>query len=476
MHDKTGFCILALASTLLIAAPPPAMAQDTSRPWDETAITRHVDANAFQGRLAIGELRALMEAGEHLFSAKFTFADGAGRPMATQAIIPTKRRRPVANSFQRTAGLDANACVACHNDPIAGGAGDFAANVFVSEGFNNADFDTTDPQFSNERNSNHLFGAGLVELIAREMTRDLQTIRADALSNARQSGQSVTADLITKGVSFGAITAHADGLVDLAAIEGVDTDLVVRPFSQKGVFTSLRQFTVNAMNHHHGMQAPERFGARWTGEEDFDEDGHDREVTDGDISALVAWQATLPPPAILEPENAEWRTMAARGSDNFDSFGCASCHVRALPLESLAFADPGPLDAAGTLRTGEADGAIYDLALLEWAAALERNAEGHVMVPLFGDLKRHKMTDHQVAALGNELLAQRFVDRDHFQTTELWGIASTAPYGHRGNFTTLDEIIRAHGGDARAARDAYVNADDPDRDALIAFLKTLVIQ
>ncbi len=97
-------------------------------------------------------------------------------------------------------------------------------------------------------------------------------------------------------------------------------------------------------------------------------------------------------------------------------------------------------------------------------------------MPLFGDLKRHKMTDQQIAALGNELLSQRFVERDVFQTTELWGIASTAPYGHRGDFTMLDEIIRAHGGDARVARDAYVSASDADRDALIAFLKTLVIE
>ena len=58
-------------------------------------------------------------------------------------------------------------------------------------------------------------------------------------------------------------------LFDLEKLEGIDTDLNVRPFSQKGVFTSLRQFSVNAMNHHHGMQAVERFGVRWTGKFDL---------------------------------------------------------------------------------------------------------------------------------------------------------------------------------------------------------------
>jgi CxxC motif-containing protein (DUF1111 family) len=95
---------------------------------------------------------------------------------------------------------------------------------------------------------------------------------------------------------------------------------------------------------------------------------------------------------------------------------------------------------------------------------------------LFGDLKRHVIADAQVATLGNELLSQRFVERDQFMTAELWGIASTAPYGHRGDLLTLDEVIRAHGGEARAARDAYIALTAADQSALIAYLKTLVIE
>ncbi len=68
-------------------------------------------------------------------------------------------------------------------------------------------------------------------------------------------GRMSRADLVTKGVRFGWIVAHPDGLVDLDAIDGVDADLIVRPFSRKGVFTSLRQFTINALNIHHGMEA-----------------------------------------------------------------------------------------------------------------------------------------------------------------------------------------------------------------------------
>ena len=466
-----------LAACVVLTTPAGAEDQTQPEPWSETAVESHLDQRQLQGPLSADQLRALVDHGQKLFVAKFTSLDGAGRPMATQAIIPTKRKRPLQQSFQRLPGTDSNACSSCHNDPVTGGAGDFVTNVFVSEGFTNADFDTSDPQFSNERNTNHLMGAGLVELLAREMTADLHGQRGEALRSARQSGKPVTVRLVTKGVDFGEITAAPDGIVELSAIEGIDTDLVIRPFSQKGVIGSLRQFTVNALNHHHGIQAIERFGERWTGEADFDEDGVADELTPGDVSALVAWQATRKPPAQIAPKNEEWRVMAERGASLFSDIGCARCHRPSLPLDNLQFSDPGPFDAAGTLRPGETgQPAIYDLQLLEWAKTLPRDETGAVLVPLFGDLKRHKIADQQVSALGNELLGQRFVDRDVFMTSELWGIASTGPYGHRGDLTTLNEIIRVHGGDARQSRDSYVALVEADRTALIAFLKTLVIE
>lgn len=466
----------AILSTLAAAMAGYA-ASAAGEPWDQNVLDAHVDQDTISHRLDTAELEALRDAGEHLFTGRFTTWDGQGRPHATQAIVPTGRERAPQDRFSRTSGLDANACSGCHNEPVVGGAGDFVTNVFVSEGFESAEFDSLDPQFSNERGTNHLFGAGLIELLAREMTAELQHQRAETLAEARRTGKTVTTALATKGVKFGSITAEPDGMVDLSRLEGIDDDLVVRPFSQKGVMTSIRQFTINALNQHHGMEATERFGTRWTGGDDFDRDGKPDEMTDGDVSAMVAWQAGLAPPTRMTPDNAEWKALAARGDVVFETLGCTGCHRRALPLSSLDFADPGPLDMAGTLRGGEVDApATYDLALLAWAKSLPRNDAGAVMVPLFGDLKRHVIADQQVATLGNELLAQRFVERDVFMTAELWGVASSDPYGHRNDLSTLDEIIRAHGGEGRAARDAYVEASQDDRRALIAFLKTLVVE
>jgi len=465
---------LGLASGLALLSMAPAHA-DGPAPWSENVLDRtlHFEDLAERDTAAMQDLIAH---GERLFIGKFTSEDGAGRPAATQAIVPTKRRRPSPLTFQRLAGLDANSCASCHHDPVAGAAGDFAVNVFVSEGFESADFDTIDPQFSNERGTNALQGSGLIELLAREMTAELRSQRRDALHAARSKGEPQTVDLFTKGVSFGRLTAHPDGSVDLDEIDGIDADLTLRPFSQKGVFASLRQFTVNALNHHHGIQATERFGTAWTGSDDFDEDGKRDEIREGDISALVAWQATLPPPGRKPDLPDIWAAAASQGEALFSEIGCASCHIPALPLDSLVFEDPSPYEGAGTLRSKDVtNGISLDLATLDWAATLPRDDQGRVLVPLFGDLKRHRIADAAQDRLGNELLSQRFVPRDVFLTAELWGIGSTAPYGHRGDITTLDEMILAHGGDATGARKAYEALTGAERETIIAFLRSLEI-
>jgi hypothetical protein len=460
---------------LLAAALPAAAAFAEDVPWTDAIVGESLGFEAARA-LSVADLKALLDRGQRLFTAKFTVVDGAGRPKATQAIVPTKRRRGENQPFLRTGGPDASACSGCHNDPSVGAAGEFVANVFVSEGFESADFDSVDPQFSSERNTNALMGDGLVELLAREMTADLYAQRRAALDEARRTGRNVEARLTAKGVGFGTLVALPDGVVDVGKLEGVDTDLVVRPFSQKGVFTSLRQFTINALNVHHGIEADERFGERWTGTADFDEDGKANELGEGDVSALTLFQAALAPPTVRADIPDTWKQAAASGEKAFDDLGCTACHRPFLPLASPLFTDPGPFDAAGTLRAGDvAEPIAVDLSRQTWAKHLKRNAKGEWLVPLYGDLKRHVIVDEGVAALGNEIMGQRFVARDVFMTAELWGVGSTAPYGHRGDITTLDGVIRAHGGEGRKSRDAYVRADDATRSNLIAFLKTLVI-
>src|SRR5271168_4141033 len=182
--------------------------------WDEKVFSTHVDFDEV-ANAGPAALPALIERGRRLFKAKFTTEDGAGRPKATQAIVPTRRRSGVNPAFTRTSGPDSNSCAGCHNDPVIGGAGDFVTDVFVSEGFESAQFDSTDPSFSSERHTTALMGDGLIELLSREITADLRDERSAAVARARASGQDIRADLVSKGVRFGAVEAHPDGIVDL---------------------------------------------------------------------------------------------------------------------------------------------------------------------------------------------------------------------------------------------------------------------
>ncbi len=441
---------------------------------DERAIPEHLDQAAIDsGDIDLANLVAV---GRSWFLAKFTASEGAGRPGATGAIIPTAGEPGTRPLFFRTAGPDANACRGCHNDPEPGGAGEFTVNAFLSEGFSIADFDSIDPQFSNERGTPAINGAGFVELLAREMTRELRAQRTVALRQAKVTGEPVRVALTTKGTGFGYLSVDPEGYADVSELDGVDQDLIVRPFSQKGVFTSLRQFSTNALNAHHGIQAVERFGIPWTGTDDFDQDGVADEAEAGDVTALVAFQALLPPPRQVLPVDPARRAAAIEGSRLFEVIGCASCHTPRLPLESALFTEPNPFNPAGNLRPGDvAAPLVIDLSELAAASGMDRDDQGRLLVPVYTDFKRHRIADGERPHYGNELLAQRFVNRDVFLTPKLWGVGSTAPYGHRGDLTTLREAILHHGAEASAARSAFAALSESDRKRIVEFLLSLRI-
>jgi hypothetical protein len=62
-----------------------------------------------------------------------------------------------------------------------------------------------------------------------------------------------------------------------------------------------------------------------------------------------------------------------------------------------------------------------------------------------------------------------------FMTTALWGVGSTAPYGHDGRSPTLEDVILRHGGEAQAARDAFAQLPDDQRGRILGFLDSLVL-
>ena len=197
-------------------------------------------------------LEEIVERGRHLFTASFNTLDGAGRPETTD-VNPNNFRPPhtFPDNFNRISGPDANSCSSCHGVPRIGGGGDNATNVFVLAdrlAFVNFDGERgrrdegsqTLKTVGNERTSLGLFGSGVIELLAREMTSDLHAIRDEARREASKSDGEVARELWSKGVGFGRITARPDGTIGMDELEGVDTDLIVRPFMQKGTIVSLR--------------------------------------------------------------------------------------------------------------------------------------------------------------------------------------------------------------------------------------------
>lgn len=465
-----------------LAAAGQAMAPNVSigeRPTIET----HLD----QSRIEAGEtgLAELLRHGRLLFDARFNVLDGQGRPLTTGHGIPRPPHQP---AFIRTSGPDANSCSGCHFQPQIGGVAGFANNAFILAQERDPVITSVEARHSNERNPMSLMGTGAIEMLAREMSAELIAIRNEAGAEARAAGVPVRRRLEAKGVSFGAITVLPDGRVDPGEIEGVDWDLVIRPFLQKGVMSSLRELANTALNQHHGLQSVERFGQGL----DADGDGKVDELTVGDVTSLTVFLAALGTPGRMLPSHPARREAAERGERLFAGIGCASCHRPELILDNPVFTDPGPYNPPGNLQPSEVKRpAALDLTRDTLGPHLERLPDGRAVVRAFTDLKRHDLNDDDYQHFANEKVPQGTLNArvagnaftipaqsrptGQFLTRRLWDAGNSDPYGHRGDLSTLTEAIHFHGGEARTVRDAYFALPEQDRAAVIEFLKTLQI-
>ncbi len=425
----------------------------------------------------------LLEIGESIFAAPWTKLDGQGRPAATGSGTPTKRDALNDPGFLRTSGTDATSCTDCHNQPTLGGAGGFVANVFVLAQNLDPITDSVSAEFSNERNTLAMNGSGAIEMLAREMTANLLTIREAAVIEAKASKRSVIRRLDTKRVNFGQITANPDGTLDTSGVEGIDTDLIVKPFHQKGVVNSVRVFTVNAFNHHHGMEAVERFGlglkdskGNVINTHDFDEDGVPDELTVGDITAATLFQVAMNIPGQVIANDATRRAAAERGEAKFSAIGCADCHKPALILDSPLFTEPNPYNPVGNLRVQDVPHPYtFDMTGEIPKPRLERSGPSGAIVRAYTDLKRHVICDSMDPYFFNERLLQSGVPINQFLTRKLWDVGNTAPYGHRGDLTTITEAILHHAGEARPIRERFGSLSKDQQGEIVEFLRQLQI-
>jgi hypothetical protein len=479
--------------------------------------------------VADGEFIEIFECGDALFDTEFNAVDGVGASVGTgQRFTRTPRfdlDRYADIQPTRLTGPNSSACSHCHPGVPLGGGGDGSGIAALN---NVQDFaalrGSADPNDFVQRNPVHLFAPGALQLAAEEMTRDLAAIRTRAVQSACSQNQPVTAPLASKGISFGSITASPmgcpNGSVDTSAAEGVDADLVVKPFGWKGIVAPLRLFNAAAFHNELGMTPTEFSGP----DVDSDFDGVRNEILIEDVSAMTIYLAAQPrPTTLVELDDlrrlllrfgragrqqveelgipaltSAQRTQIARGQARFAEIGCALCHRPSLELDGKTFAEPSS-NPAFTFDLG-VDPRVADLVdpqnpltfdvtrdqpdnviqignrVIRRLGSLETNAAGKVIVRSFGDLKRHEMGPRLAETIANPVPGTSFVvPTSVFLTTELWGLGSTAPYLHDGRASTIEEAIIEHGGEAQASRDRFRALDKANQDDVLAFLNNLVL-
>lgn len=420
---------------------------DAANPGYLLRATRASQADIDAGRWSSDEL---FQIGAQLFNVTFTRDAGFGaKDLPTLGRFHTGRR----------GGPDARRCSSCHWRGGPAGAGDGADNAYL-------DGDGDSQANALARNPIALTGAGLVEILATEMSRDLKAQRDALLAEADASEVPKRAELLTKGVSFGFLTAKPDGSLDASELDGIDADLTVRPFGWKGNMATIREAVEDSLLVHHGMQsdllaaaAPaERAGP--FPRPDPDGDGVTSEIEEGQVTALTLFIAMQEVPQMEPPEGSDYALLWSQGRARFESVGCARCHVQSLPLDQTTYVLPS--------RSGGPSIAI-DLAQKGAEPRLEKPAEGGPLrVHLFSDLKRH-----DVGPQLKETKPDRGVPREQFLTRPLWGLSRSRPYMHDGRAPTIEDAIRFHAGDAEKEREAYAALSFGERGAIRLYLASL---
>ncbi len=432
------------------------------------AFVRAMHADLDPARIAAGRicLADLVDRGELLFEHEYGFADGLGGGEVARRAGPFRRVHE--GLF---GGPETISCPSCHWIGGRNGAGAETDNAFLQgDGVLTASGD--------QRNPPALVALGVVQALAREMTRDLQTARAALVRDATRAGAAREAHLTAKGVDFGVLRVSAKGELDASGIRGVDADLVVKPFGWKGTAAEFADFSSEALQVHLGIQsdallktaAHEVIG---DGDDpaDPDRDGVQHELGDGPFAAMMAHLAVLELPivepllqyrqlpaaaqALLPPTTTSFADDFARGREQFHALGCASCHVPMLVLERpvVDVAGMPPIDLARDMRQPRL---AYDATL-----------QGYP-VWLFSDLKRHDM-----GAANAAQHVQRGVALNEYLTPRLWGVADSAPYLHDGRAPSLDYAIAGHDGEGAAARAAFFALPDAERGSLRVYLTSL---
>lgn len=207
--------------------------------------------------------------------------------------------------------------------------------------------------------------------------------------------------------------------------------------------------------------------------DDTDGDGHFNELTEGDVDAVEFYMLHSPSPAVRATSESE------KGRKVLLQAGCTRCHVENWKIEARdstrGFTGDRRLFRIVTLSKNDAEGVPQITGAL--VLRHRRSPLGGV-VPLGGPaLVTRIYTDFKHWDIGEAFYERRFdgsLQREH-RTAPLWGVGSTAPYGHAGQYMSLDEVILRHAGEAAAEKDRYLALSEEKKRLLIEYLESLVL-
>jgi CxxC motif-containing protein (DUF1111 family) len=218
--------------------------------------------------------------------------------------------------------------------------------------------------------------------------------------------------------------------------DAVKKQKTIGRFGWKAGNPSVIQQTAGAYNEDMGITSfifPEESSL---GQSQYDGLDDDHELSDSLLYANAFYTQTLAVPARRNVDKPEVK----RGKELFKQANCSGCHT---PM----------------VRTGT------NIAFPE--------ASNQIIFP-YTDLLLHDM--------GSELADNRpefIANGQEWRTSPLWGIGLTelvnghSNYLHDGRARNLMEAILWHGGEGKQSRDFVKNLNKSDREALLAFLKSL---
>ena len=429
-----------------------------------------------------------------------------------------------------------NSCAVCHNTPYRdGGSG---ATIAKNGG--------------DGRNTPHMFGAGLVEMIGAEIR-----LRALAIADANRDGwislreakdkRCVIADNDNR-IDYGSFEdLNEDGKPDLnellnpiyvdrdgkriafasslrfPEVAGYTIEVQIFGFGhlympfRPPVPSTIRSFIATPFDIHSGLQAFDPTtssdpdgdgfaqisnagalqcvtgvgkdrgavrGPTGVSRDDPDRDGYCEEISEGDLDAAEWYLLNHPAPG-----RGEITDQVVRGEQVFKKVGCTACHLPDWHLPEAVsngkdytehhsgdrrFFD---LQVSYNERTERLEGTLVPLfrrvvvnkADARLVELLVPKRGAHTVRGIYSDMKYHDMGEafHQLQFDGTLIRKWR--------TSPLWGVGSSAPYGHDGGSLSLDEVIRRHGGEAAESRKAYASLTSNERRMVIQFLESLVL-